>query len=566
MTTLAELTLDDFVLPSLYRWERERPSTVFMTQPLGGGEVQDITWQEAADQARRMASWITAQGWPAGSHIAILGKNSAHWILADLAIWMAGHVSVPIYPTFNADALRYILEHSESKACFIGKLDDTGALASGVPSDCKLITLPLAPMVSHALAWDALLAQNQRLAGEPQRGGDELATILYTSGTTGNPKGVMHSFAALAWTRSPAIQRVPFSSSDRYFSYLPLAHAAERLLVEVGTLRYGARIFFAESLDTFAKDLARARPTVFFSVPRLWLKFQQGIYAKLPPAKLARLLKIPIVRGIVKRKLLTALGLDQCRLAVGGAAPMPPDLLRFYRDLGLELVEGYGMTENCAISHATLVGSFRPGTVGMPYMGVECRIDAATGEVQMRSPALMMGYYKDPEQTASAYTEDGWLRTGDKGELEQDGCLRITGRVKDIFKTSKGKYVAPAPIEDLLVSHPDVEACAVTGANFAQPLALLMLSQITIERVQNPAHSATERAALTQSLQAHLTKVNAQLQAHEKLDALVVITSAWTPENGMVTPTLKVKRSKIEDLYASQFDSWLKQNQPVVWA
>ena len=245
---------------------------------------------------------------------------------------------------------------------------------------------------------------------------------------------------------------------------------------------------------------------------------------------------------------------------------MPPDLLRFYRDLGLELVEGYGMTENCAISHATLVGSFRPGTVGMPYMGVECRIDAATGEVQMRSPALMMGYYKDPEQTASAYTEDGWLRTGDKGELEQDGCLRITGRVKDIFKTSKGKYVAPAPIEDLLVSHPDVEACAVTGANFAQPLALLMLSQITIERVQNPAHSATERAALTQSLQAHLTKVNAQLQAHEKLDALVVITSAWTPENGMVTPTLKVKRSKIEDVYASQFDSWLKQNQPVVWA
>jgi long-chain acyl-CoA synthetase len=172
MTSLAELTHDDFVLPSLYRWEKERANDVFMTQPLGGGEVLDITWAEAADQARRMASWITAQGWPAGSNMAILGKNSAHWILADLAIWMAGHVSVPIYPTFNADALRYILQHSESKACFIGKLDDTGALATGVPSDCLLVTLPLAPVIdTAALAWDDLIASNPPLAGEPHRDG-----------------------------------------------------------------------------------------------------------------------------------------------------------------------------------------------------------------------------------------------------------------------------------------------------------------------------------------------------------------------------------------------------------
>jgi long-chain acyl-CoA synthetase len=310
------------------------------------------------------------------------------------------------------------------------------------------------------------------------------------------------------------------------------------------------------------QDMNRARPTVFFSVPRLWVKFQQGVHAKMPPAKLKFLLKLPIIGGLVRRKLLKGLGLDQCRLAVGGAAPMPPDLLHWYRDLGLDLIEGYGMTENCAISHATVPGTYRPGTVGPAYPGVESRIDATTGEIQMRCPAVMMGYYKDPEQTAATLTADGWLRTGDKGVVEKDGCLRITGRVKDIFKTSKGKYVAPAPIEDMLVTHPDVEACAVTGANFSQPLGIVMLSPDAVKRVADPA----ARSALMTSLEAHLKSVNARLEAHEQLDCLAVIATNWTPENGLVTPTFKVKRPKIEDAYASQYEGWLKQRKPVIWA
>jgi long-chain acyl-CoA synthetase len=336
---------------------------------------------------------------------------------------------------------------------------------------------------------------------------------------------------------------------------------AERILIEQGCLRAGARIFFAESLDTFVADINRARPTLFFSVPRLWVKFQQGVHAKMPPAKLKRLLSIPILKGIVKKKLLTGLGLDQCRIALGGAAPMPADLLRWYRDLGLDMLEGYGMTENCALSHATLPGTFRPSTVGMVYKGVDCRIDPGTGEIQMRGPNVMMGYYKDPEQTAATMTADGWLRTGDKGQIESDGALKITGRVKDIFKTSKGKYVAPAPIEDLLVTHPDVEACAVTGANFAQPFAIVMLSPDSVKRVAAP----DERAALMTSMAAHLKAVNAKLEAHETLDFLAVISTAWTPENGLVTPTFKVKRPKIEDAYASQYEGWVKQKKPVVW-
>ena len=235
-------------------------------------------------------------------------------------------------------------------------------------------------------------------------------------------------------------------------------------------------VFFAESLETFTADLQRARPTVFFSVPRLWVKFQQAVDAKMPPAKLQRLLRIPIVRGLVSKKILRALGLDACAYAAGGAAPMPPELLRWYARLGLPIAEVYGMTENCGVSHATLRGVERLGTVGQPYDGVETRIDPASGEIQMRSPGVMLGYYKEPGLTAEAIDADGWLHTGDKGALDAEGNLRITGRVKDLFKTSKGKYVAPAPIEDRLVMNGAVEACVVTGANLGQPLGIVMLN------------------------------------------------------------------------------------------
>ncbi len=562
MSSQIPVSDQDLPLQRLYHWERERADKIFLTQPLGGGAVLDLSWAQAADQARRMANWLKTQGWPAGSKIAILGKNSAHWIVADLAIWMAGYVSVPIYPTFNGEALRYILEHSEARACFVGKLDEVTSLKDGVPAGVPLIALPLAPPIAAAASWDKLVAATQPLAGMPVRPADELCTIIYTSGTTGNPKGVMHRFGALAWGLTSAAKRITMNSEDRYLSYLPLAHVAERMVIEQGALRNGSRIFFAESLDTFVQDMHRARPTVFFSVPRLWVKFQQGVSKKMPQAKLRRLLRIPILGGIVRKKILAGLGLDQCRLAAGGAAPMPPDLLNWYHALGLDLIEVYGMTENSGISHATLPGTSRPGTVGLPYDGVDSRIDPQTGEIQMRCPALMMGYYKDPEQTAATMTADGWLRTGDKGQMEPDGCLRITGRVKDIFKTSKGKYVAPAPIEDLLVTHPDIEACAVTGANFAQPLGIVMLSPEAVARVAD----AGERRKLGESLAAHLKAVNGRLEAHEQLDCLAVIATAWTPENGLVTPTFKVKRPRIEDAYAQQYEGWLKQRKPVVWA
>ena len=551
---------EQLALQRLYHWEKTTPGKVILTQPLGGGAVRDFTWGEAIGEVRRMAAHLRSLGIPPGSRIAILSKNCAHWLLADFAIWMAGHVSVPLYPTLAAGTIRQILEHSESKLLFVGKLDGWEAMRPGIPAGLPCIGLPLAPKNDFP-QWDAIVAATPPLADSPLRDGNELSTLMYTSGTTGVPKGVMHSFATFAWSINSGLKRVPLGSDARLLSYLPLAHVAERSLVEHALLATGMHVFFAESLETFTADLQRARPTVFFSVPRLWVKFQQAVDAKMPAAKLQRLLRIPIVRGLVSKKVLRALGLDACEYAAGGAAPMPPELLRWYARLGLPIAEVYGMTENCGVSHATLRGVERLGTVGQPQFGVETRIDPASGEIQMRSPGVMLGYYKEPGLTAETIDADGWLHTGDKGALDPEGNLRITGRVKDLFKTSKGKYVAPAPIEDKLVMNGAVEACVVTGANLGQPLGIVMLNADAAQRSAAPEG----RAALEASLAEHLTKVNDGLDPHEQLECLVVVAESWSVENGFITPTFKVKRNRIEEAYAPLFERWTASRRAVVW-
>ena len=550
-------------LQRLYHWETTAPTRVALTQPMGGAAVQDFTWAQVGEQVRRMAAYLQAQGWEPGSRVAILSKNCAWWLMSDLAIWMAGYVSVPLYPTLAHDTVRQILTHSEAKACFIGKLDGWEGMKPGVPEGMPCISYPLSPAdaIKNYKGWDAICAGTQPLQGQPTRGADELATLIYTSGTTGMPKGVMHTFGNFAWALGAGIQRIAMNEQDRMLSYLPLAHVVERVLVEHGWLRTGMHVYFAESLDTFAADLQRARPTIFFSVPRLWVKFQQGIHHKMPEQKLQRLLSLPLIGELVRRKVQKALGLDQCRVAAGGAAPMPLALLEWYSRLGLHINECYGMTENLAVSHLTIPGKNQQGSVGPVYDGVEHRIDPQTGEVQMRSPALMLGYYKEPELSSATLTADGWLKTGDKGRIDAQGCLHITGRVKDLFKTAKGKYVAPAPIEDKLGAHEAVEACVVTGANLGQPLGIVMLGAEAAAQ----AADAGYRSKLEASLQQHLKQINVGLDPHEQLQCIVVVTTPWTVDNDLITPTFKVKRNRIEDVYAANYERWENSGKKVIW-
>lgn len=551
---------DHLPLQRLYHFEETAPDRICFTQPMGNGAVRDMTWAEVMHDARRMAAHLRSLGHPPGARIALLSKNCAHWLIADFAIWLAGYVSVPLYPTLAAGTVQQILGHSEAKLLFVGKLDVWESMRPGVPRDLPCIGLPITAAPGLA-RWDDIVAATPPLPGWPTRAADDLATIIYTSGTTGDSKGAMHTFRSLTWALRSGIRRIPLDGESRMLSYLPLAHVAERALMEFGMLATGAHIFFAESLDTFVADLQRARPTVFFSVPRLWLKFQENISLKLPPRKLKLLLRIPGVSGLIKRKLLQALGLDRCVFAVGGAAPMPVDVIHWFAALGLPIAEGYGMTENGGLSHITSPDRMRPGTVGWTIDEVGCRIDMPSGEIQLRTGGAMSGYFKDPQATQEAFTADGWLRTGDTGEIDREGALRITGRVKDSFKTSKGKFVAPAPIEAKLAAIPGVESCAVVGSGLPQPIGLVVLNEATTALVRDAARRKDWQGLFDGTLKT----INMQVDPHERLACIAVVEGPWTVDNGLVTPTLKVRRSRVEAFYAHRYEAWLRARRPVAW-
>lgn len=546
-------------LERFYHWEKHTPSKICFTQPMGDGVVLDITWQEAGKQVRAMAAYLLKIGVKPGDTVALISKNCAHWVMADLAIWMAGAVSVPLYPTLTAESVRQILEHSEARYLFVGKLDDWPAMAPGVPNDVSCISFPLSPE-NEFPTWNEIVESSDIIQDSPSRSHTELATIIYTSGTTGMPKGVMHTFNSIASGASQAANIYEASPDDRVLSYLPLSHVAERMVVEMMQLYQGMHVFFAESLDTFAADLQRAKPTIFFAVPRIWAKFQAGIFAKMDEQKLNLLFKIPLVSRAIKNKLREALGLNEARLCFSGAAPISGSLLSWYKRLGIEILEVYGMTENMGYSHSTRQGGGRVGYVGQANPTVEVKIGDG-GEVLVRSPTNMIGYYKEPEKTREALNEEGFLHTGDVGVTEPDGNLKITGRIKEIFKTSKGKYVAPFPIESKLLADGHVEQVCVVGSAMPQPIALVALSESDLAALQN----GESRESIHHDLLKLYDQVNATLDPHEKLKTIVVTNGEWSIENGIMTPTLKIKRNVLESRYEDRIENWYDSKEKVQW-
>lgn len=553
------------ILDYVYEHEAAHADSLYLTQPLGGGQVANYTWKQTLDQARRMAAHLKAQGFEPGARMAILSKNCAHFFMAELAIWMAGGTTVAIFPTETAETVRYVLEHSGASLLFVGKLDTWEQQKAGVAPGLPCIAFPLAPKTDYP-GWDAIVAKTSPLAGQVARAADDVAMLLYTSGSTGTPKGVMHSFAAATRAAEGFVAHIEKELGPdhpiRMLSYLPLAHIYERALVECASLVGGrAHIFFAESLDTFVHDLNRARPTCFVSVPRLWLKFQQGVFTKMPPKKLDRLLSIPILGKIVGRKVLKGLGLDHALLAGSGSAPIPAELIAWYRRLGLNLIEGYAMTEDFAYSHNSTDKVNAPGCVGVPLKGVEVRL-SEDGEVLIKSPGQFVGYYKRPDLDAEVFTEDGFFRTGDKGERRADGLLRLTGRVKELFKTSKGKYVAPAPIENRINACPLIELSMVSGVGQPSAYAMVVLAETVRPTVKDPAVKAQITADLTQLLK----DVNAELPDYERLQMLVIAPEPWSIENGFLTPTMKIRRNRIEAAVETQLTNWYAGKGAVQWA
>lgn len=541
-------------LEKLQHWTTQKPDQTFLRQPFNGEWIH-FSWKKADDEIRRMAAYLRSLNLPPQSKIAIISKNCAHWIMSDLAIMMAGHVSVPLYPTIPADLIRYCLEHCEAKVAFIGKLDDWSKQRSGLPDNVKGISFPLWTEEGYE-NWDDIIAKTAPYSENYKGNLTDILTIIYTSGTTGLPKGVVHSMNAFSYAACWALSEMKdLKETERFFSYLPLSHIAERMLVEMGGLYCGATISFAESLDSFPANLKDTKPTVFLAVPRIWTKFQMGILSKMPQSRLSILLKIPVISGVIKKKIKEGLGLDQAKYMFTGAAPMPVVTMNWFEKLDFIICEAYAMTENCAYSHLTRKENRKPGSVGTPMPNCDIRL-SDEGEIQVRSEATMLEYYKEPEKTKEAITEDGFLCTGDQGEIDAQDFLKITGRIKDIFKTDKGKYVAPAPIELELSKNTFIEQVCVVGANLPQTMALVVLSA---------DGKNEEKEAICKSLEETMNEINQSLDKHEKMKKMIVMRDEWTVDNNLLTPTMKVKRNILEKEKTPHYEKWYADANIVVW-
>ena len=537
------------------KWARERPNAPWLFQSVNG-QWKSYTWAEAEAQIRSMATALRGMGFAPGSSIAISGRNTAHWFFADLAASMAGYVSVGLYPKQSTDAVKYILNHCEAKAVFVGPMPDAGEFELGLPKGIVKIAFPYADLgIACDHQWDDLVKNNEPFSGYTPPDPKSLATLVYTSGTTGNPKGVMITGENMAFATLGLMKTMPAQGQEKFFSYLPLAHMFERGAVELASIYLGAQVYFNEAIEKLAEQLREVAPTRFFGVPLVYSRIQSGVLKKLPQEKLDRLLKIPLLSYFIKKKIKTGAGLQNARYMFVGAAPMPIPLMQWFEKLGLSVLQGYGMTENSIYATANLPKANRYGSVGRAMPGADMRI-SEEGEIQYRHAGVMAGYYKEPEKTKETFTEDGWLRTGDKGRVDADGYLYITGRVKDIFKTLKGKYVAPAPIEGALARNTDIDQMCFVGTGLTQPI---MVMTLTPEALKKP------RAEVERGLIADMASVNAHLEPHEEIAKCLILKDAWSIDNGMMTPTMKVKRNEVEKRFLPLIEKHAKNRDKVGW-
>ncbi len=542
----------DNLLDYFLQWEEELPDRTFLRQAIDG-QWKTWTWAQAGDESRRLARAMTDMGLQPGDRVAILSKNCAQWFMADLAVMMGGLISVPLYPTLSATHIQQILEHSGARMVILGKLDDFASQQPGIPEGCLTVGNKLYEQPGQTI-WEDIVESHEPLTETYHWRPDEICTIIYTSGTTGDSKGVMHSMGNFEETIRMVFVELNLPMQPRLFSYLPLSHIAERVAIENYGIRAGAEISFAESLDKFNANLAETQPDLFVAVPRIWEKFREGILRKMPQERLDILFRIPFLAGMVKKMIRKKLGLGRSRLFLTGAAPISAQLQEWFFKLGIDILQVYGMTEDCVYAHMNRPGQNRFGTVGKPLPGLQVKF-GPDGEIRVKAPGVFQGYYKDPQLTSQTFDDEGFLCTGDIGEYDPDGYLIITGRVKDQFKTDKGKYIDPSPIELRLQNHALVDQACVIGTGVPQPICLLVLNEELISR---------SKQDISAHLEDLLQSVNQQLEKHERLEKAVIVPG-WTVENEFLTPTLKLRRSAIEKNYGHWIGEWYASNEKIIW-
>ncbi|MFL2587192.1 MAG: AMP-binding protein [Flavobacteriaceae bacterium] len=545
-----------------YEWEQKLRDRPLLRQPFGD-KWEIYTWGEVGQMARKLATGLKSLGLRENAHIGLISKNCREWIIADIAIMMAGYVSVPLFPSLKGEELSFLLDYGDVDLIFVGKIETWEDIKNDIPLQLPVIKFPNYKgfsIVDRGEEWFDFLGKYNSMKNPNIPKISDLWTLIFTSGTTGNPKGVKLSYFAIDETKNITEKenplKVDFSGNNSFISYLPLNHIAERVVVEHVCLRFGGSLSFVESIDSFAKNLRDIQPHIFFAAPRIWTKFQLGILGKLSQNKLDILTKIPIISGIIKNKLKKGLGLNRARSTVSGSAPLSISTIEWFRKVGIYITNGYGMTENCAICSQVDGRNFKKlDSVGRAQYGAEIKIDEPSGEVLMRGPYVMDGYYKNDELTSKTLV-DGWLHTGDKGYLDIDKYLYITGRVSDSFKTSKGEFIEPLTLESYFADIQEIEEICITGLGLAQPIGLVQLSEIG---------KLTPKDELSEILEAKLADINADLENYKKISTLVIVKDEWTEQNKILGPTLKIKRGNVEEMYSSKYSLWTANNSKIIW-
>jgi long-chain acyl-CoA synthetase len=571
-----------------------------------GDNVVGLSSQEMFERIRDISLGLRTLGVAPGDRIAIVSESRLEWLLCDFAILAAGAVTVPIYPTLSAAQARYILQDSGARVAIVStrlQLQKTQEVRHLLPGLEALIAMdaaaaPMPPVAASVLPLDEIARRGHaRMTGEWGAGrefrdvaraipADSLATIIYTSGTTGEPKGVMLTHANLVSNMRASAEALEISQEDVALSFLPLSHAFERMVSFV-YLFSGVTIVFAESFDTIARDLLQVRPTVLTGVPRVYEKLQarivevgQGaggvkaaVFRWAVNAGLARAravlrgrtagsiasLKTAIAERLVYARIREKLG-GRLRFVASGSAPLADGVMEFFGAVGIPIIEGYGLTETAPILTFNPLHALRVGTVGRPIPGVELRI-AEDGEILARGPNVMRGYYNKPEATADVLRE-GWFHTGDIGQIDAEGYLRITDRKKDLLVTSGGKKIAPQPIEVVLKRSPLVSEAVVLGDRRKYAAALIVPELTALERrlkdLGRPPGSREElstRPDVVALYQEIVDALNLELSQFERIKRIALLPADFTVESGELTPTLKVKRKVVEQRWHDQIEA-----------
>ncbi len=572
------------------------------------GLWKDISWNEYYRQARCVGSALMDMGLKPGDCVSIIGDNCPEWVIVDMAVQCVGGTAVGVYSTNAWPQVEYVIGNSDSRFFFVEneeQLDKWLQFRDNVPHLKKVIVWDLEglrhfedPMV---MTYEEILEMGDRAAQKaPDRFETQIARVkpedvsmlIYTSGTTGPPKGAMLTHRNLMWMGKAITTENPMNDEDEVLSFLPLCHVFEQLFSVMGHITHGYTVNFIENLETVTDNMIEVSPTVGYAVPRIWEKYLSAVYIRMSDAtwfkKMAFGMALKIgkkraslmmdfkpVPGLlallynlahfaVFRKLKERLGFDRMRIAYSGAAPISPDVLHFFQSIGVNLVEGYGQTEGTGVTCVSRVGKVKFGTVGPPITGTQIKI-AEDGEILVKSPSVFKGYYKNPEATAETI-QDGWLYSGDVGEIDEDGYLKITDRKKDIIVTAGGKNITPQYIENKLKFSPYINDAVVIGDQRKFISALIMIDEDNVvkfaqdQKVQFSTYKdLTQSPEINKLIQKEVSDVNDTLARVEQIKKFTILPKKLYEEDGEVTPTMKVKRSYVNEAFGDLIEAMYKR-------